>query len=215
MGNEDQLSAIGPLTFYQDPDVEDIFGKLDLQLKDGMHFQEREHQYQQFYFIKKNFASLEKYYLKFNKVVLSFGGEGSERYYFLDFNGSDRGTIDGDHRYFLRPEYVIVGFMLYKIIFIDRNFDLTSVQQLQRMILTEYEELMEDIYRLLAKLRRSNATTMGNDKVKEIIIDALKEFKKMGWVVMEEDFFDVMPAFARLNKVYGDYINNLEDLLKN
>jgi hypothetical protein len=215
MGNEDQLSVIEALKFYLDSDAEEIFAKMDLQLKDGMHFQEREHQYQQFYFLKRNAQSLELYYRKYYKLNLSYGGEGSERYYFLDFNGSDRGKIDGEHRYFLRPEYVIIGFLVYKIIYNDRNFDLTSVSRLQSMILTDYEEMMEDIYRLLAKLRRTNATTLGNDKVKDIVLDALKEFKKLGWIIMEEDFFDVMPSFARLNKVYADYINNLEELIKN
>jgi len=215
MGNEDQLPELAALAFYLDPDAEELIGKLDLHLKDGMHFQEVEHQYAQYYFIKKNYSSLEQYYRKYHKLVLSYGGEGSERYYYLDFNGSDRGSIDGDHRYFLRPEFVIIGFMIYKIIFIDRNLELTSVSCLQSMILTDYEELMEDIYRLLAKLRKANATTFGNEKVRDVVLDALKEFKKLGWVIMNEDFFDIMPSFSRLQKVYGDYINNLEDLLKN
>lgn len=215
MGNEDQLPELGALAFYLDPDAEELIGKLDLHLKDGMHFQEREHQYAQYYFIKKNYSSLEQYYRKYHKLVLSYGGEGSDRYYYLEFNGSDRGSIDGDHRYFLRPEFVIIGFLIYKIIFIDRNLELTSVSRLQSMILTDYEELMEDIYRLLAKLRKANTTTFGNEKVRDIVLDALKEFKKLGWVIMNEDFFDIMPSFSRLQKVYSDYINNLEDLLKN
>jgi len=214
MGNEDQLSDLAALRFYLDPDAPELIGKLDLHLKDGMHFQEREHQYQQFYFIKKNFDSLELYYRKYHRLVLSYGGEGSDRYYYIDFNGSDRGSIDGEHRYFLRPEFVIIGFMIHKVIFIDRNFELTSVSKLQTVILTEYEELLEDIYRLLAKLRRSTATTMSNDRVREIVLEALREFKKLGWIIMDEDFFDIMPSFSRLNKVYADYINNLEDLIK-
>jgi hypothetical protein len=157
---------------------------------------------------------LDQYYQRFFRVNLSYGGEGSERYYFLDFNASDRGGIDGDHRYFLRPEYVIIGFMIYKIIYIDRNFDLTSVKGLQSAILRDYEELTGDLYRLLAKLRRTNATAFGSTKVSDIVVDALKEFKKLGWVTMEEDFFDVMPSFARLNKAYSDHINNLEELIK-
>jgi len=215
MGNDDQLPKITPLAFFDDADAEDIFAKLDFQLKDGMHFQEKEHQYAQFYFLKKHTKSLEAYYQKYHKVNLSYGGEGADRYYFLDFNPGERGSIDGDHRYFLRPEYVIIGFMIHKIIYIDRNFELTSVAKLQSVILSDYEELIEDVYRLLAKLRRTNPTTMNNDKVRDIVLEALKEFKKLGWILLDEDFFDLMPSFARLNKVYGDYINNLPELIKN
>jgi hypothetical protein len=66
----------------------------------------------------------------------------------------------------------------------------------------------------LAKLRKTNATTLSSEKVDEIVHEALKEFRKLGWVVMEEDYFDVMPSFNRLNKVYGDYINNFEEMVK-
>jgi len=214
MGDENKLSGVETFAFFEDPDAIDLFAKIDFQLKDGLHFQDREHQHQFFLFIKKHEQSLNLFYQKYYGVNLNYGGEGSDRYYFLDFNPSDRGEIDGDHRYFLKPEYVIIGFMIYKIIYIDRNFDLTSIKKLQSTILTDYEELRDDIYRLLAKLRRSNATSLATTKVGDIVLDALKEFKKLGWVIMDEDFFDVMPSFTRLNKVYSDYINNFEELVK-
>ncbi len=214
MGNESQLSVIGQQAFLEDPDAPELFAKIDYQLKDGLHFQDREHQQHHFLFIRRHEDSLRHYYQTFFGVNLSYGGEGSDRYYFLDFNPTDRGAIDGDHRYFLRPEYVIIGFMIYKIIFIDGNFELTSVKKLQATIRTDYEELKDDIYRLLAKLRKTNATTLSSEKVDEIVHEALKEFRKLGWVVMEEDYFDVMPSFNRLNKVYGDYINNFEEMVK-
>ncbi|GEM_PF-242534 len=214
MGNEDQFQELDALSFYHDPEAQELIGKLDLHLKDGMHFQERDHQYLQFQFIKRNYNSLAQYYRKYHKLILSYGGEGLDRYYYLEFNGSDRGSIDGDHRYFLRAEFVIIGFMIYKIIFIDGNVELSSVSRLQSIILSDYEELMEDIYRLLAKIRKANPTTYNNEKVRDVVLDTLKEFKKLGWVIMEEDFFDIMPSFSRLQKVYGDHINNLEDILK-
>jgi len=214
MGNDNQLQTLEALKFYHDPDAEEIFAKTDLQLKDGMHFQERDHQFAQYYFLRKNAKSLEAYYRQYYRLNFCSGGEGADRYYFLDFNGQDRGNIDGDHRYFLRAEYVIAGFLIHKIIYNDRNLELTSVEKLLSIIITDYEEFMEDIYRLLAKLRKSNATTFGNDKVKDVVLDALKEFKKLGWIVMEDDFFDVMPSFSRLGKVYGDYINDLESFIK-
>lgn len=214
MGNEHKLSAIGPLAFLENPDAAELFAKIDYQLKDGFHFQDRGNQRPYFFFIEQNEASLSAYYDKFFGVILSHGGQGMDRYYYLDFNGTDRGGIDGDHRYFMKAEYVIVGFLIYKIIYIDRYFDLNSIKKLQATIKTDYEELTKDIYRLLAKLRKTNPTTFGGGKLDDVIEDALREFKKLGWVVMEEDFFDVMPSFQRLNKVYSDYINNVEQMIK-
>ena len=212
MGNDN--STEGPLKFFNDPDATDIFAKLDFQLKDGMHIQNRSHQFELYHFLIRNESSLAAYYDLYFGVKLGFGGEGLERYYFLEFNPADRGAIDGDHRYFLRAEYVIIGFLIYKIIFIDRNFEVESVKKLQLIIQTDYEDLKDDIYRLLARLRRTSSTEMGDRKVNEIVMDALREFKKLGWIVLEEDFFDVMPSFHRLHKIYADHINNFEDIIK-
>lgn len=212
MGNEDTTS--GALAFFNDADAEEVFAKLDFQLKDGMHIQERDHQFALYYFLNRNERSLTAYYDRYFGVNLGVGGVGKDRYYYLEFNPADRGGVDGEHRYFLKPEYVIIGFLIYKIIFIDRNFDIESVKKLQITIQTDYEELKDDLYRLLARLRRTGSTELGDNRVAEIVLDALKEFKKLGWVVLEEDFFDVMPSFHRLNKIYSDHISNFEELIK-
>jgi len=212
MGNDN--TTVSALAFFEDADAEVLFAKLDYQLKDGMHIQERDHQFDLYFFLSRNEISLIAYYSQYFGVNLSIGGVGRDRYYYLEFNPADRGGIDWEHRYFLKPEYVIVGFLVYKIIFIDRNFDMDSVKKLQLTIQTDYEEMKDDLYRLLARLRRTGSTELGDSRVAEIVFDALKEFKKLGWVVLDEDFFDVMPSFHRLNKIYSDHISNFENLVK-
>jgi hypothetical protein len=212
MGNDN--TTPDPLGFYNDADTEELFAILDYQLKDGMHIQDRHHQLALFDFLNRNEKSLIAYYTRYFGVNLSVGGVGKDRYYYLEFNGADRGGIDGEHRYFLKPEYVIIGFLIHKIIFIDRNFEIESVKKLQLTIQTDYEELKDDLYRLLARLRRTSSTELGDNRVAEIVYDALKEFKKLGWVILDEDFFDVMPSFHRLNKIYSDHISNFEELIK-
>lgn len=212
MGNDD--TKHGALAFYNDADAEVLFAKLDYLLKDGMHIQERDHQFSLFYFLARNERSLTAYYEQYFGINLSVGGVGRDRYYFLEFNQSDRGGIDGEHRYFLKAEYVVIGFLIYKIIFIDRNFEIDSVKKLQQTIQTDYEEFKDDLYRLLARLRRTGSTELGDSRVADIVLDALKEFKKLGWVYLDEDYFDVMPSFHRLNKIYSDHINNFEELIK-
>jgi hypothetical protein len=212
MGNDNTTN--GALAFFNDADAEELFAKLDYQLKDGMHIQERDHQFELYYFLNRNEKSLVAYYEQFFGIHLSSGGVGRDRYYYLEFNQTDRGGIDGEHRYFLKAEYVIIGFLIYKIIYIDRNFEMDSVKKLQLSIQTDYEELKDDLYRLLARLRRTGSTELGDTRVADMILDALKEFKKLGWVVLDEDFFDHMPSFHRLNKIYSDHISNFEEFIK-
>jgi hypothetical protein len=212
MGNDNTTN--GALAFFNDADAEELFAKLDYQLKDGMHIQERDHQFGLFYFLNRNEKSLMAYYEQYFGVNLSSGGVGRDQYYYLEFNQADRGGIDGEHRYFLRAEYVIIGFLIYKIIYIDRNFEMDSVKKLQLSIQTDYEEFKDDLYRLLARLRRTGSTEFGDNRVADMVLDALKEFKKLGWVVLDEDYFDVMPSFQRLNKIYSDHISNFEEFIK-
>lgn len=212
MGNDNTTN--GALAFFNDADAEELFAKLDYQLKDGMHIQEREHQFALYYFLNRNEKSLMAYYEQYFGVNLSNGGVGRDQYYYLEFNQADRRGIDGEHRYFLRAEYVIIGFLIYKIIYIDRNFEMDSVKKLQLSIQTDYEEFKDDLYRLLARLRRTGSTEFGDNRVADMVLDALKEFKKLGWVVLEEDYFDVMPSFHRLNKIYSDHISNFEEFIK-
>jgi len=213
MGDVYSLSDIA-LDFYHDPMAAELFAKLDFQLKDGMHFQQWKQQRPYFDFIQKHENSLQAYYERYFAVKLDYSGEGPTRYYFLDFNSGDRGRIDGDHRYFLKPEYVIIGFLIFKIIYIDRNVELNSVRRLQATIRTDYEEIREDLYRVIAKLRRTTPGQLGNGRIDDVVADTLREFKKIGWVELEGDSFDPLPAFLRLQKLYGDQINRVDELLK-
>lgn len=213
MGDE-HLLPVTALRFFDDPAALELFAKLDYQLKDGMHFQQWKQQRPYFDFIQKHEHSLKAYYEQYFAVRLEYGGEGPQRYYYLDFNPGDRGRIDGDHRYFLKPEYVILGLLIYKIIYIDRNVELNSVRQLQNMIRTDYEEFRDDLYRVIAKLRKTTPGQLGNGKIDDVVADTLREFKKLGWVDLDGDYFDSLPAFFRLQKLYSEQINRIDELLK-
>lgn len=212
MGDDNSINMIS--SFMDHPDSKDLFGKLDYLLKDGVHIQNRDTQAVFFRFIQDNEESLKDYYLKFFGVILDSSGQESEKYFFLDFFPQSRGSISNDHRYFMPNEYVIVGFLIYKLIFIDGNLELNSVNQLKRMLRQEYEELKPGIYRVLAKVRKEKINQMDEEKVNKIIDNALSEFNKISWITLQEDHFDTLPAFHRIHKVYSDYINNVEELFK-
>jgi hypothetical protein len=198
------------LKFMFHEDAPRLFSKADYALKNGMHIQDYRYQTELFGFINENFQSMKLYYEEYFGIVLDHGGETIEKYFFIDFMAQSRGGIPEDNRYFLPNEFVIVGFLLYKIIYIDGYIELNTVGRFQRMVRLDYEELKPGIYRTLAKARRDKNTQMDDERVDKVIADAMDEFRKIGWVVFEGDLFDVMPSFQRLPKIYGDYINNMD-----
>ena len=212
MGDENTVPL--KYDFLHHRDAPDLFGPLDFQLKDGIHFQQITKQQAYYNFILENQESLAVYYRDFFDLELTSGGEGMDSYYFLEFNGSNRGAVDADHREFMKNEFVIVGFLLYKIIFIDKNIELSSVKALQTMIRKDYEELKPDLYRLFAKAKKENPSQMNDEKVDEIIRYALNQFSKIGWITLDDDTFDINPSFHRLNKIYADYINDIDNMIR-
>lgn len=202
------------LKFLMHEDAPRLFSKVDYALKNGIHIQDYRAQTEMFGFINENFQSMRLYYQQYFGIVLDHGGETVEKYFFIDFMAQSRGGIPEDNRHFLPNEYVIIGFLLFKVIYIDGYIELNTVSRFQRMVRLDYEELKPGIYRTLAKARRDKNTHMDDERVDKIIADAIDEFRKIGWIVFEGELFDVMPSFQRLPKIYGDYINNIESWLK-
>ncbi len=204
---DDREKTTGGYTFLTTPDAERMFGKVDYALKDGLHIQER--LTPDFYsFVNKYQADLSSYYERLFEVKLERAQHGSERYFYLDFiEANSRGSIVAEHRYFLAPEHVIVAFMLYKVIYNDLQIELDSVKRFQKMLREEYEDLKPLLYEKLAQVRRRKPSDMDNERFNGIVLGAMREFGRIGWVLLEGDYFEMLPAFGRLTLVYGDPIN--------
>ena len=194
--------------------AKELFAEIDYLLKDGMHFQKQGYQIRLFNFIDKNFDSLQLYYQDFFDVELSEGGEKPNNYFFLDFYGNNRGKISPRHREILKSEYVIIGFLVYKIIYIDKQIiDLDSVQKLKEKIRIDYEDYKPGIYRLIAKSRNTTPGNLNDNTIDNAIQSALEEFRKIGWIELSKDEFSLLPAFDRLIKIYEEYILNIDETL--
>jgi hypothetical protein len=207
---DEHYTEIDDFEFLYKPEAKEVFGKLDYLLKDGVHIQNREGQFQYFDFIHENETSLANYYYRFFGVALDKEGENTETYYFLNFIDFNRGHIEQDHRYFLKAEFVIIGILMYKIIFVDKNIELTSVKKLQDTIKRDYEDLKPGIYRLLAKTRKGVVSQKGDERIDALVEETLREFRTLGWVELDGDYFDVLPAFQRLINIYGDLVSNID-----
>jgi len=197
------------VNFLKQPDAAELFAKLDYLLKDGMHIQNQLHP-QYYAYLKKHEPHIKQYYKTIYDVKLEVGGDEPQRYYYLDFIGESRGNVPQEQRYYLKSEHVIIGFMIYKIIYIDGNVTLTSIKNLQKTIRNDHEELKPGIYRVLAKSRNEKPGNLNDDVVDNIIEQALREFAKIGWIAIKEDDFEPLPAFQRITKIYDDIINNID-----
>ena len=208
MGNHYPEEAITPNSFLADAEATELFGKIDYALKNGKHIQRWQEQENLYLFIERNYVSLRQYYRDFFGVLLEVAGESIQKYFFLEFIPESRGNIPIDNRYFLPNEYVIVGFMLYKIVYIDNYIELNTLSTLQKMIRQDYEDIKPGIYRALAKAKKIHTTQMDDEKANDMTEKALREFARIGWIHLDGDVFDILPSFQRLPKIYGDYIND-------
>lgn len=214
MGNYHPQENINATSFLADSAAKELFATIDYALKNGVHIQRWQQQEAMFRFLERHFRSMKLYYREFFGVPLEEAGETVNKYYYVDFLPGSRGNIPVENRHFLANEYVIVGFMLYKIVFIDGYIELDSLPALQRMIRQDYEDIKPGIYRALAKARKVNTTEMDDQKVNDVVEKAMREFSKIGWIVLEGQSFDILSSFQRLPKIYGDYINHPENWLK-
>lgn len=210
---ENESNKVSLSSFMYSPNSEELFATIDYALKDGVHFQKEGKQIKLYNFIAQNEESLRMYYNTFFRVNLVKGGEDNASYYYLDFINSDRGNISDKHRHILKSEYVIIGFLIYKIMFIDRDFGLDSTQKLKEKIRLECDDYKQGIYSLIAKSKNITPGNYNDDIIDKTIQSALEEFKKIGWITLEKDEFHTLPAFDRLIKVYEEYIINIDETL--
>lgn len=202
------------MNFLIEKDSVELFAEVDYMLKDGVHIQGYNNQIPFYNYIRNYEPQLTEYYRTLFKVELESAGEDHSKYYFLNFSNGTRGNINERHRHLIKPDYVIIGFLIYKIVYIDRDFELNSVSKLQEKIRIDYEDYKPGIYRLLAKSKNTTPGNINDEAVDASVQSALNEFKKIGWVAMEKDEFNILPAFDRLINVYEDYINNFDETLK-
>ncbi len=203
-----------PLEFLEDKRAKELFAKIDYALKDGYHIQNLTAWTEHWRFLDDYKESINEYYKEYFGIKFSYSGTGNDKYYFLEFFPDTRGEVKSTHYHHLEPESVIIGFLLYKVIFIDKNITLSSVGEFQRILRNDYETLKSDIIRTLAKAKYGKATKTSDETINSAVDRALKDFSKLGWIERNEDDFEVLPAFDRIITIYADIINNLNDWFK-
>jgi hypothetical protein len=213
MENEDN-NEMNLYDFLGTEEAKTHFAKLDYSLKNGTHIQNKSRQKALYHFIVKNYDSLARYYDDFFKLNFIYQGEEPSKYYFLEFKPEIREGVPQRNRVHLKPEYVIMAFLLYKVVFIDGNLELNSIKEFQRILRNDYEDLKPDLLRLFAKVKELKPSEMSDSRLDQIAEGALEEFESLGWLQREGDYFDLWPSFNRIYNLYSPEIESLFETIK-
>ena len=210
----DHIPELKYLDFLKSEDAVTYFGQLDYLLKDGVHFQDYGNQISYYRFLKKYKDSLNLYYERFFGISLKEENEQSDSYFFLDFNTSSRGNIPQAFRENLKNEYIIIGLIMYKILFLEGNVELVSIQKLKETIRNDYQEFKPGLRKLIAQSTVEKDNFDDDEAIDNAIDRALKQFRKLAWLDYKKDTFESRASFHRIISIYEDVIMRIDEIIE-
>lgn len=192
------------------------FADSDFALKQGRHIQDFGNDHKYFVFIDEYYdKGLQTYYETFFQVKLRREEADRERYYFLDFHEDTRGKLGKDNRSKeLEDDRLIFGILLLNI-YKEKFFEKKEVrwQELEQIFKEgEHKELWQQL--LYGKVK-PNYSPVEETEMKNKVLKILKSFDDLGWIYFinqEELHFEILTSIDRISKLYGDIINNVENL---
>ncbi|MEQ3656536.1 MAG: hypothetical protein ABNH00_11785 [Dokdonia sp.] len=201
-------------SFLLNDDSEAVFSKLDYLLKDGVHLQKFGSQVGFFEYLEKYSKELRNYYQILFGVTLEWKGEGLGKYYYLDYHSKERSKLPEAHKTTFKNDVLIIGFIIYKVIFFDGNIELNSIALLKKKITLDYEEYEEGLLRLIAKSTDGGGKLSEDDvQIDKVVDRTLSQFKKIGWVELKGDYLETLPSIHRLLYVYEDVIRDMKNII--
>jgi hypothetical protein len=200
-------------TFLDSYHSQQVFSKLDYALKDGVHIQRQGSEPDLYAYLEKYWDRLQPYYRNLFGVRLEKRGEDDQKYYYLDYHSAEQSGIPENHRRQFKNEYVIMGLIIYKIIYFDGNLELNSVSELKKKITLDYEEYEDGLLRLIAKSSEKGKLQADDVEIDNVVDSALNQFVRLGWMERSGDHFEPLASFQRLLYVYEDVIRNIDQII--
>jgi hypothetical protein len=208
----DDTENIG-YAFLSNHHSQQVFSQLDFALKDGMHIQRQSSDPELYAYLEKYGDLLKPYYRDLFGVRLEKRGEDDQQYYYLDYHSTEQSGIPENHKRQIRNDYIIIGLIVYKIIYFDGNLELNSVSELKKKITLDYEEYEGGLLRLIAK-SSENAKLQADDvEIDSVVDSALSQFVRIGWMARNGDHFEPLASFQRLLYVYEDVIRDINQII--
>jgi chromosome condensin MukBEF MukE localization factor len=192
------------------------FADTDFALKQGRHIQDFGNDHKLFVFIDEYFdKGLQTFYENFFVMKLKREEADRERYYFLDFQEDSKGKFGKENRSKeLEDDRLIFGILLLNL-YKEKFFEKKEIrwQELEQIFKEgEHKELWQHL--LYGKVKH-NYSVNEEVEMKAKVVRILKSFEDLGWIyfINQEDiYFEIMISIDRISKLYGDIINNVENL---
>lgn len=190
-----------------------VFSRLDYALKDGVHIQRQGSDPELYAYLEKYTDKLQPYYRDLFGVRLEKRGEDDYQYYYLDYHSAEQSNIPENHKRRIKNEHIIIGLILYKIIYFDGNLELNSVSDLKKKISLDYEEYENGLLKLIAKSSEKAKLQADDMEIDSVVDSALNQFVRLGWIERSNDHFELLASFQRLLYVYEDVIRNIDQII--
>lgn len=149
----------------------------------------------------------------FFSLSLQSGGQGDQEYFFIERNNDEANQIPSNSKNRLKPEFLIIGIFLCKLFYIDFS-EIETVTNFKKALKEEYEPFKADFYRLFAYSKSNKYTTADDEAVEQQVDKAFREFDRLGWIKLEEDYFEIMPSLERLRLLYENEIRHIDDFMR-
>lgn len=199
--------------FLESHHSQQVFAKLDYALKDGVHIQRQDSDPELYAYLEKYADRLQPYYRDLFGIRLEKRGEDDQQYYYLDYHSAEQSGIPENHKRQVKNEYIIIGLIIYKIIYFDGNLELNSVSELKQKITLDYEEYEGGLLRLIAKSSEKAKLQADDVEIDSVVDSALNQFARLGWMELSGDHFEPLASFQRLLYVYEDVIRNIDQII--
>jgi hypothetical protein len=192
------------------------FADADIALKQGRHLQDYGYDSRLFSFVDEYYdRGLKEYYQQLFQMNLVREKNDNQSYYYLDFPDDGKGKLGKENRSKeLEDEKVIFAILLLNV-FKDKFFEQKEMEwsELEQIFKeSEHKELWQKLLYGKVKL---NYTPDEEQKVKERVKSILKDFEKLGWVIIkntEEIKFEIMPSIERISRLYKDAIGQVDSI---
>ena len=192
------------------------FADTDFVLKQGHHIQDHGNDHKLFVFVDEYYEKgLQIFYENIYGLKLHREESDRERYYFLSFPEDGKGKFGKDNRSKeLEDDKLIFGILLLNL-YKEKFFEKKEIRYHElEQIFKESEH--KDLWLQLLYGKIKNNYSPGEEiEVRNKITRILKSFEDLGWIEFinqEETHFEILTSIDRISKLYGDMINNVENL---
>ncbi|WP_229058469.1 MULTISPECIES: hypothetical protein [Parabacteroides] len=210
----DETQMTQKYDFLECEDGAVLFSQLVDALKRGAHIQ-YEGDKALFLYLNKYIDNLTVYFKRHENITIVPSGSGNEFYYFPLYHPVSRSNYSVE-RSSLPKEHILIALLLYKAYYIDHNIELTSVKKFVALIRVDMPDLKKHVQRLLVKTKgtKERFTESNDARIDQEVQRAFKNFHKLRWIDLKEDDFIIFPAFQRITREFADYINYIDNWLK-